>query len=91
MAHLRWDLRQILRMAVSDGLLARNPADLLHTPKGRRYERTVLSIDQVRTMLSALPLRDALIIKLAVIVGMRPSEILALQWQDWTTDGLRIS
>jgi integrase len=27
-----------------------------------------------------LPLRDSLILKLAAIVGMRPDEILALQW-----------
>lgn len=32
-AHLRWDLRQILRMAVSEGHILRNPADLLFIPR----------------------------------------------------------
>jgi hypothetical protein len=34
-AHLRWDLRQIFRMAVSEGYLPRNPAELLSFP-GKR-------------------------------------------------------
>ncbi len=90
-AHLRWDLRQLQRMAVNDGLLPRNPAELLHVPKGKRNERTTLTIEAVRTILTMLPLRDSLILKLASIVGMRPGEILALQWQDITSDGLRIT
>src|SRR5215831_19303657 len=32
-AHLRWDLRQIFRMAVSEGFLPRNPAELLFIPR----------------------------------------------------------
>jgi integrase len=90
-AHLRWDLRQVLRMAVNDGLLPRNPAELLHVPKGKRGERTTLTTEQVRGILAMLPLRDSLILKLASIVGMRPGEILALQWQDINPDGLRIT
>ena len=32
-AHLRWDLRQIFRMAVAEGHLLRNPAELLFVPR----------------------------------------------------------
>ena len=90
-AHLRWDLRQILRMAVNDGLLPRNPAELLHAPKTTKKERTVIAIEQVTNLLSQLPLRDAIIIKLAGIVGMRPGEILALTWDSIQPDGLHIT
>ncbi len=39
-AHLRWDLRQILRMAVTEGHLRRNPAELLITsPEAPRPDR----------------------------------------------------
>jgi hypothetical protein len=31
--HLRWDLKQILDMAVAEGYLRRNPAELLFTPR----------------------------------------------------------
>jgi site-specific recombinase XerD len=32
-AHLRWGLRQIFRMAVSEGYISRNPAELLSIPR----------------------------------------------------------
>ena len=32
-AHLRWDLKQIFRMAVSEGYIVRNPAGLLFVPR----------------------------------------------------------
>jgi integrase len=90
-AHLRWDLRQLFRMAVNDGLLPRNPAELLHTPKPARRDKRVLSLDELCTILSALPLRERLIISLAAISGLRPGEILALQWGEIAADGLRIT
>lgn len=31
-AHLRWDLRQIFRMTVSEGYIQKNPAELLFVP-----------------------------------------------------------
>jgi integrase len=91
LSHLRWDLRLLFRMAVSDGLLTRNPADLLHTPHGTRNERRVLTIMQLQLALNALPLRERLILKLAGVCGMRPGEIVGLQWQDQASDGLRIT
>jgi len=81
-AHLRWDLQQIFRMAVNDGLLARNPAELLHTPRGTVREQRVLTQGQATLLLAALGLRERLIVKLAGICGMRPGEIVALQWHD---------
>lgn len=79
-AHLRFDLRQILRMAVNDGLLSRNPAELLHAPRGTVTEKRVLSLGQAQLMISSLGLRERLIVKLAGVCGMRPGEIVALQW-----------
>jgi integrase len=78
-------------MAVNDGFTACNPAELLHTPNGTRKERRVLTIDQARWMLSTLGLRERLIVKLAGICGMRPGEIVGLQWADLTPEGLRIT
>jgi integrase len=79
-AHLRWDLRQIFRMAVSEGHIARNPAELLFIPrKAKRPERKVLNIKEVNQCIQALDRRESLIIKLAVLGGMRPGEIFALK------------
>lgn len=81
-AHLRWDLNQIFKMAVNDGLLNRNPAELLHTPRGTTRQKRVLTLDQAILVLAALGLRERLIVKLAGTCGMRPGEIVALQWHD---------
>ena len=80
--HLRWDLRQIFQMAFLEGHLERSPAELLFTPREcRRPERRVMSFDEVRLMLSVLDVRANLVAKLAVLAGMRPGEIFALQWR----------
>lgn len=90
-AHLRWDVRMIFKFAVNEGLIARNPADLLYVPKAPRRERHVLTIEQAQVLLAAFPLRERLIIKLCGIVGLRPGEGLALKWGDRDEKGLHIT
>src|SRR5215510_4327933 len=80
--HLRWDLRAIFRLAVQDGYIPSNPAELLFVPRiGSRPSRRVLSSEQVQAMLNVLDRREQLIVQLALLSGMRPGEILALQWK----------
>ena len=81
-AHLRWDLRQILRMAVEEGLLSRNPAELLFVPReAPRPEYATMSLEQIATCLKALKNRERLVLKLAVLAGLRPGEIFGLKWR----------
>lgn len=81
-AHLRWDLRQILRMAVEEELLSRNAAKLLCVPREpERPEHTAMNFGQIRTCLEVSQKRERLVVKFAVLAGLRPGEILALQWQ----------
>lgn len=78
-AHLRWDLRQIFRTAVSEQYLERNPADLLFIPKeAPRAETRRMTLDEVRRLFAVLGLRERVIGGLAVLAGMRPGEIFAL-------------
>ena len=79
-AHLRWDLRQIFGMAVSEGHIVRNPAELLFIPReAKRPERVVMNLEEVKKCISVLERRESLIIKFEVLVGMRPGEIFALK------------
>jgi len=79
--HLRWDLKQIFDMAVAEGLLGRNPALLLFTPKdARKPVHRAMTIKEVQICFGALDLRERLIAKLAILAGMRPGEIFALTW-----------
>jgi len=80
-AHLRWDLRQIFRMAVAEGHINRNPAELLFIPReAKRPEHTAMTREEVQRCFSVLDLRERLIVKLAILAGMRPGEIFALKW-----------
>jgi hypothetical protein len=72
-AHLRWDMRQIFKMAVAEGFLMRNPAELLFVPREcPRPSTRDMSPEQVSLLFSVLELRELLIATLAVIAGMRP-------------------
>jgi len=84
--HLRWDLKQVFDMAISEGHIERNPAQLLFMPRdASRAERRVMTIEEVRTCFSVLAQRERLVVKLAILAGMRPGEIFALTWGRLTT------
>jgi integrase len=51
------------------------------TPKeAKTAAKRTMTKEQVRLALSVLDLRERIIFLLAVLVGMRPGEILALRW-----------
>ena len=80
-AHLRWDLRQVFRMAVQEGHLVRNPAELLFIPRdAKRPVHTVMTLEEVNTCFAVLEPRERLILKLAILAGLRPGEIFSLKW-----------
>src|SRR5262245_42345426 len=78
--HLRWDFRQIFEMAISEGVVSRNPADLLFTPRecSKPAHRT-MSVAAIKRAFDVLELLERLIVKLAVLVGLRPGEIFVLR------------
>jgi integrase len=79
--HLRWDLKQVFDMAVAEGFLLRNPAQLLFTPREcPRPTTRIMTIEEVRKLFGVLDIRERLIARLAVLAGMRPGEIFALKW-----------
>jgi integrase len=83
--HLKWDLIAIFRMAVSEGYTRRNPAELLFTPREcKKSDGRVLKIKEVNQLFKSLELRERLIVKFAILGGMRPGEIFALRRNDVT-------
>jgi integrase len=82
-AHLRWFLNAVFKLAMSDGLMLNNPAAELRIPRKCQPGRAMrpLTEEEVNIYLEALGLREKLIARLAIFEGMRPGEILALRWK----------
>jgi hypothetical protein len=79
--HLRWDLRHMFRIAVGEGFIERNPAELLFTPQAaKRATQRVAAAEEIARVFASVDLRERLILKLAGIAGMRPGEIFGLKW-----------
>jgi integrase len=76
-AHFRWDLRQIFRMAVMEGHILRNPAELLFILREAALTvHTAMTREEVQKCLSVLEQRERLIVKFAILAGLRPGEII---------------
>ena len=76
-------LRLALSGAVRDGLLARNPAELVDRPVPPHREARHLSPAELRSLLEAArPSRNHAVIELIAATGMRRGEALALHWKD---------
>ena len=79
--HLRFRLGSMFSVALSKGIVDRNPATDLFTPRDCKpgRERRVLDPAELVRMLDALNLREQVIFRLATCEGMRPGEVLALK------------
>jgi integrase len=87
-ARARSVLRLALRRAQRDHGLGRNVADLATLPRGTRRVSRSMKQDQVDALL-ALNL-DAwwrAFLTVAIMLGLRPGELLALLWEDINLDG----
>jgi integrase len=90
-SHLRWDLRQIFALAVADGYVERNPAEMLFTPRNApRARKRTMTWKEVKLVISVLESRERLVVSLAIIAGMRPGEILGLQWKHISEDRISV-
>jgi integrase len=76
-------LRSAIRQAIRWRLLWQDPTDGAQLPRLGRREMSVLTAEQSRTFLSAaLTTHYGPVFAVALTTGMRPSEYLALKWQD---------
>jgi integrase len=90
--HVRDVLRAALAQAVKWGLIGRNPAELVDVPKQREVERTTLTADQARNFLAAIRgHRCEAAIVLALCLGMREGEALAVAVQDVDLEARRLT
>src|SRR5256884_1320281 len=59
-----------------------NPIQWVRQSAKRRSAPNVLTIEEVRHLLAALPPRERILVFLDISTGLRQSELFGLQWQD---------
>lgn len=86
-AHLRWDLRSVFKLAIAEGFAERDPTGALFTPKqAPSSDDRTMNREEVESVIRALDRRERVIAHLAIFAGMRPGEILALQRKHVSAD-----
>jgi integrase len=86
-AHLRWDLRAVFKLALAEGFTQRDPTAALYTPREAAVAETrAMTGKEVEQYIGVFDLREQVIAHLAIFAGIRPGEILALQRQHVTKD-----
>ena len=83
MRHIHRLLQQCLDQAIRDGLISDNPARAFHYPKPKKVNANVLMPAEVEDYLDAAErLGHPPMFLLALTVGLRQGELIALKWSD---------
>jgi integrase len=93
--HNFYTFRLVMRYALANGLLLRDPTVALSLPEQRdvntqQAERPVLTPRQVNALIQATPEPWGMYVRLAAATGMRPEELTALQLRDLTDTAVRV-
>ena len=74
-------LNIILKMATMDELILRNPLEAVKAPKVKHVRPKVYTLEEVKRILDVSEGKFRAFFQLAFFSGMRPGEIIAMQWE----------
>jgi hypothetical protein len=81
----------ILEEAVDQDFIWKNPARKLISPQTRHENKRFLELHEIPPVLSKMSFREeALILRMTLVLGLRPGELLALRWDDVQGYALRL-
>jgi hypothetical protein len=90
--HARFYMKAIFEEAIDLGLVEKNPARKLILPKQlRSVDKTTLTWDQLRLVLTSVRLRDRILLTLDMTETFRPSELFALRWNGFEMDHRKLT
>jgi integrase len=90
-AKIRNLMSMLFNHGVRHGICDGNPIRLVRQGAKRKKIPIVLTPDEVRRLIEALPLRERTLVLMAVGTGLRMSELFALKWGDVHFDRHEIS
>ena len=91
LSKIRVYFNSMLDEAVELETLPKNPAGKLAVPKsGKRRATKHLTPEEIPQILFHLSDRDRLIVRMFLVLGLRPGEMFALRWNDKQGNSLRI-
>ena len=93
--HQYYTLRMVMRFAVAEGLVQRDPTVGIKPPTPRdmtaeEADRYPLTAQDVHALIAAVPEPWDMYVRLAAATGMRPEELAGLQVRDVADDALNI-
>jgi integrase len=81
--NFRTYIRAILDEALEQGFIGKNPARKLELPVTKKPSRRTLTIAEIAELLVNMDGRDHLIVRMFLVLGLRPGELFALRRDDW--------
>jgi integrase len=90
LANLYGLLMKMFNLAVKLDLIAVNPVKKVDRPRVERQEKPMLTLQQVRALIKATPIRYRALITLLTLTGLRIGEALALKWGDVDFDNRKL-
>ncbi len=75
-------LAMIFKMAMADGIIDRNPVEYVDMPRQQRREIECYTAEEVKKIIRACEGQFRNYVQLMFFTGMRPGEMIALEWRD---------
>jgi integrase len=83
-------LRAMLEEAVEMDFIVKNPARKLAMPETREVSKRIITPGEVASLMAQFKPLERLMLRILLVLGLRPGELLALRWDDLQGSALRI-
>ena len=84
-------MKAILDEAIEQEFLSKNSARKLEMPHTRKVSQGTVTPDEIAAIMSQLNTRDQLIVRMFLVLGLRPGELFALRRDDKLAGRIRIN